>query len=138
MHPNADLKAFYESFDDGMKRYVEQSKKALTEASLKFGVSCWHKNEYESEAMWRLHSSECIAVESTIGQLHSSIKNQGNVIIENVRYMDFENDQIEKGYKHYGLFLKRKSFEHEKEVRAVLLLNGEGKGAGAFIRPSRS
>jgi hypothetical protein len=42
--------------------------------------------------------------------------------------MDFANDQIEKGHKHYGLFLKRKSFEHERELRATVLLKTEGRG----------
>jgi hypothetical protein len=98
------------------------------EASSKFGVSCWHKSEYESEAMWRLYSAECIAIESTIGQLQSSFRDERSIIIENVRYMDFENDSIEKGYKHYGLFLKRKSFEYEKEVRAIVLLNNDCRG----------
>src|ERR1700728_2712741 len=35
---------------------------------------------------------------------------------------------IEKGHQHNLLFIKRKSFEHEKEVRATLLLPEAGKG----------
>jgi hypothetical protein len=42
--------------------------------------------------------------------------------------MDFERDPIEKGHRRYRLFVKRKSFEHEKEVRATILLQQEGKG----------
>jgi hypothetical protein len=42
--------------------------------------------------------------------------------------MDFETDQVEKGHKHYGLFLKRKSFEHERELRVTILLKKEGQG----------
>jgi hypothetical protein len=42
--------------------------------------------------------------------------------------MDFENDPIETGHNHYGLFLKRKPFQHEREVRATILLGEEGKG----------
>lgn len=43
--------------------------------------------------------------------------------------MDFDQDPIEKGHKHYGLFIKRKCFEHQKEVRATILLQQEGQGA---------
>jgi hypothetical protein len=42
--------------------------------------------------------------------------------------MDFDHDPTEKGHKHYGLFIKRKCFEHEKEVRATILLPEAGRG----------
>jgi hypothetical protein len=130
LHPNANLQVFHEGFNANINRYIEKSKGAIREASLKFGVSCWHRNEYESEAMWRLYSAsgQGIAIESTVKQLHDSIIDKTNVHIDNIRYMDFEKDPIEKGHKHYGLFIKRKSFEHEKELRAIILLKEEGKG----------
>jgi len=43
--------------------------------------------------------------------------------------MDFDQDPIEQGHKHYGLFMKRKCFEREKEVRATILLQQDGQGA---------
>ena len=42
--------------------------------------------------------------------------------------MDFDADEIEKGHKHYGLFLKRKSFAHEQELRATIRLPTPGVG----------
>lgn len=103
---------------------------ASKKADKKFGISCWHKSEYESEAMWRLYSAsgQGIAIESTIKRLKDSLGNIKGLIIDSVRYMDFDNDPIEKGHRHYGLFIKRKSFEHEKELRATLLLSEEGQG----------
>jgi len=111
-------------------------KEAWREASRKFGVSCWHKSEYESEAMWKLYSTsgQGIAIESTIGQLTLSLKNIKGVIIDNVRYRDFDKDPVEKGHKHYRLFLKRKSFEYEKELRATVLLPNEKEGEGDYIK----
>jgi hypothetical protein len=49
--------------------------------------------------------------------------------VDRVRYMDFDQDTIEQGHKHYGPFMKRKCFEHEKEVRATILLQQDGQGA---------
>jgi hypothetical protein len=46
-----------------------------------------------------------------------------------VRYSNFESDPIEKGYKHYGLFQKRRSFDYERELRGTILLKEVGKGA---------
>lgn len=42
--------------------------------------------------------------------------------------MNFDADEIEKGHRHYGLFLKRKSFAHEQELRATILLPKPGSG----------
>jgi hypothetical protein len=108
----------------------ESFKKAFEEVRLKFGICCWHKNEVESEAMWNLYSASGhgIAIESTESQLRDSILDKENLVIADVRYVDFETDPIEKGHEHYGLFLKRKSFEHEKELRGTVLLKEVGKG----------
>ncbi len=96
----------------------------------KFGVSCWHEGEHESDAMWKLYSGggQGIAIESTVGQLRRALDIAEDFQIDRVRYMDFERDPIQKGYRHHRLFVKRKSFEHEKEVRGTILLQEEGKG----------
>jgi hypothetical protein len=100
------------------------------QVNAKFGVSCWHEGEHESDAMWKLYSGagQGIAIESTVGQLRGSLDITDGLQIDRVRYMDFERDPIEKGHRHYKLFVKRKSFEHEKEVRATIPLREKGKG----------
>jgi hypothetical protein len=42
--------------------------------------------------------------------------------------MDFDNDPIEKGHRHYASFIKRNEFQHEREMRANVLLKVFGKG----------
>jgi len=103
--------------------------------ALRVGVNCWHRSEHESDAMWKLYSSsnQCIAIESSILRLKASITDptlREQVSIGIVRYLDFENATLQEGFKHSGLFTKRKAFEHEKELRAVILdLPETGKGA---------
>lgn len=114
-------------------RYRENISKmegAWKEAMRQFGVSCWHMSEYESEALWRLYSSNGlgVAIESTVGQLQSSLEANSSLRIAEIRYEDFETAPITKGFKHYSLFIKRKSFEHEKELRATIKLTDPGKG----------
>jgi hypothetical protein len=72
------------------------------------GVSCWHINEHESEAMWQLYTAmgQGIAIESTKARLEGALGNDG-IIVDQVRYIDFESDEIEKGHKRYAGFLKR-------------------------------
>ena len=119
---------------DGLKNMLETLgiyKKVIK----KYGVSCWHKSEYESEAMWRLYSAsgQGIAIESTIEQLKLSLGKIEGLIIEPVRYRDFENASIEQGHKHNILFMKRESFEYEKELRAIICLPKEKEGDGDNI-----
>jgi hypothetical protein len=101
----------------------------LPEVNRKFGVSCWHINEHESEAMWQLYSAagQGIAIESTKARLEDALKGDG-IHVDHVRYMDFDTDEIEKRHQNYGFFLKRKSFVHEQELRATILLPAPGTG----------
>jgi hypothetical protein len=108
----------------------DRIRKGISEIRLKFGVNCWHKNEHESEAMWKLYaaSGQGIAVESTAIQLRDAIQDKVGLHIGDVHYADFATAPIEKNLVNYGLFFKRKSFEHEKELRATLPLKVPGKG----------
>jgi hypothetical protein len=119
-----------QSFDNVVDTFAERVRTAHKEAAAKFGVTCWHESEHESDAMWKLYSAsgQAVAIESTVGQLKASLGNRNGLVVERVRYMDFDRDPIEKGHRHYHLFIKRKCFDHEKEVRATILLPQEGKG----------
>lgn len=87
-------------------------------------INCWHMNEHESAAMWRLYlsSSEGIAVQSTYLKLRDSFIEDECVHLGVVKYIDYENEVFER----FGDILlspivhKRKSFEHEREVRALV------------------
>jgi len=119
-----------ELFDNILEKFAREVRGAHEEAAAAFGVCCWHKSEYESAAMWRLYSAsgQGIAIESTIGRLKASLGDTAGLQIDSVRYMDFDEDPIEKGHKHYALFIKRKCFEYEKELRATVLLPVKGEG----------
>jgi hypothetical protein len=117
-------------FDSLMEKFAGEIRGARATAISRFGVCCWHKSDYESAAMWKLYSAsgQGIAIESTVGRLKASLGDREDLIIDSVRYMDFDQDPIEKGQRHYGLFIKRKSFEYEKELRATVRLPEEGRG----------
>ena len=116
------------SLEDASKIHMQ----GLKEMIEKYGANCWHINEGESEAMWRLYGDAGaeIAIESTRERLEDAMRGSGpyRVHIEPVRYMDFDNDPIDKGHRHQLSFIKRRSFEHERELRAVVKLPEPGKG----------
>ncbi|MFZ2308516.1 MAG: hypothetical protein WAW34_14385 [Rhodoferax sp.] len=108
-------------------------------------INCWHLNDYESAAMWKLYltSNEGIAVQSTYSNLRKSIVDDREVFMGRVRYIDFQADQIGHTSSISDAFMfKRKSFEHEQEIRALVVkhpFDDQGKpdkpfGQGVSLR----
>ena len=90
-------------------------------------INPWHYNEYESAAMWSLYSHENagIAIQSTTRRLSECFKdnNEDNIWIGKVQYLDFSVDWMNEWKNLFQAFVtKRKSFEYEKEIRAVTCL----------------
>ena len=85
-------------------------------------INCWHMNEHESAAMWKLYlkSDEGIAVQSTYSKLRASITDAEQVFLGVVKYIDYETQGIDPGNILASFVHKRKSFEHEREIRAVI------------------
>lgn len=83
-------------------------------------INCWHISEYESDAMWKLYglSNQTIAIKTTYNQLNEALPN--NCITGCVKYIDYNKDWIPMGSHIYPFFRKRKSFEHEREFRALI------------------
>jgi hypothetical protein len=85
-------------------------------------INCWHMNEYESAAMWDLYvkSNDGIAIQTTFNRLSESFNKTDKIIyIGKVKYIDFDKEWIPEGNAYYPFVHKRKSFEHENEVRAI-------------------
>lgn len=86
-------------------------------------INCWHMNDYESAAMWRLYlqSSEGIAIKSTVSRFCESFRNSSkSVFVGRVEYIDYQKDMIPWGNILSSFLYKRASFSHENEVRAIL------------------
>jgi hypothetical protein len=84
-------------------------------------VSCWHANEHESEAMWRLYCGQGagVAVQTTYQKLVTSISDQPDVYIGCVKYIDYEHESIPEANAFAPAMHKRVAFAHEREVRLV-------------------
>lgn len=83
-------------------------------------VNCWHMNEEESAAMWSLYAktNRAIAVQSTYQHLRDCLDQ--NVYIGTVVYISYDKDNIPFGNLFWPFVHKRKSFEHERELRALV------------------
>ena len=83
-------------------------------------VSCWHMSDVESVAMWRLYAGEMkgIALKSSIGKIRGHLPTEGR--LRRVKYIDYG---IDKTLHLSPAYCKRKAFEYEQEVRAVIPRN---------------
>ena len=88
-------------------------------------VNCWHMSPYESAAMWKLYalSNESICIQTTYKKLRWCLDK--DVKIGMVKYIDYNKSWIPESNIYYPFFYKRKSFEHERELRAIQNLSNE-------------
>lgn len=86
-------------------------------------INCWHMSEHESAGMWNLYAKteEAICIQSSYSKLRGCLPN--NVKIGLVRYVDYTQNWIPESNLLAPFMYKRKSFEHEKELRAVINLS---------------
>jgi hypothetical protein len=84
-------------------------------------LNCWHLSEYESAAMWDIYQREGrgVAIRSTWGELKASLRTREPIAGGKVTYVDYVGLTV-SGTNVFDPFrYKRKSFEHEREVRLV-------------------
>jgi hypothetical protein len=103
-------------------------------------VSCWHVQEFESAAMWGLYArnGEGLAIRSTFERLIEAVPAYAgtqeqqldysitprclHVVAGLVDYIDFADERIALDIGQLP-YLKRRSFEHERELRLVCRAN---------------
>jgi hypothetical protein len=91
-------------------------------------INCWHINNNESDAMWRIYlkTNDGVAIQTNPMKLeYALIETQENICASKVRYIDYDTqvwyDKIEFPHRERSSFTpiihKRKEFQHESEFR---------------------
>src|SRR5207247_223935 len=96
-------------------------------------MNCWHMNEGESAAMWKLYTvtNESVCIQSTYRRLRDTLP-EDQFAVSVVHYIDYESEWLPEGNLMYPYVHKRRSFAHERELRALHFdppsstLRGEG------------
>jgi hypothetical protein len=99
---------------------------AISKQQIRFFIlNCWSMSDCESAALWKIYTNdnEGIALQSTFTRLTQSFNSEAidKVYIGKVKYIDYEKDWLPEGNLFYPLIHKRKSFQHENELRAVIV-----------------
>jgi hypothetical protein len=111
--------------DDEVEKYILRDVESNRMFRAHTFVNCWHANEHESAAMWRLYSQgrEAVCIQSTFERLASGLPPQTYAGL--VNYIDYETGEIPVGITPLGnvvnsFLSKRLSFAHEQEIRALV------------------
>jgi hypothetical protein len=85
-------------------------------------ISCWHISHWESTAMWKICApAKAVCIQSTFGKLKTALGSNVRGI-GLVSYIDYRIDQLAHNHPFWSrYFRKRKSFDFERELRAVHL-----------------
>jgi hypothetical protein len=119
--PRRSSRSEHGSSDDGRSRVL---------------VSCWHANETESAAMWRIYlkSDEGVALQTTAARLARAFESTDDELcIGGVRYLDYERERIDDREQLARFFCKRKAFEYEREVRVAWCASEPHSDPGRYI-----
>ena len=99
-------------------------------------ISCWHRNDFDSHAMWRIYCGpkEGVAIMTSYHKLSQRVNN--NYAMGLVQY---ENQDPIAGNLIAPFMQKRKAFLYEQEVRLVANLYGspDFRDETGKFRPSR-
>jgi len=85
-------------------------------------LNCWHLNDHESAAMWSLYSrkNDGVALQTTYAKLKESLIAE-KFFLGKVQYIDYERSELPDNHLLVPFIHKRESYEHEQEVRAVIM-----------------
>lgn len=135
----------YENFFFKSELILDEVPFDLTHVQERIFGSCWTKNR-ETDALWRIYShNKCgVRVRSTIEKLAHSIQQEfhksiaWSACIGEVRYVTLgelekyaqeysDEDFVAETGKFYkeSMFIKRREFEHEDEIRIILRVKEE-------------
>lgn len=122
-----------EEVEKNAQRLIREMEAAGTADREQTFISCWHESKYESEAMWKLYStsiSHALAIQTTVGATYAALGRSPDISIGRVKYLDYETSFASV---NGAFWRKRKSFEHEREVR-LLIQDHRQKTDGIAIR----
>ena len=92
-------------------------------------INCWHINDFENFAMWKVYSEEFgVCIQSTFGDLYKSFKDsewsfynkRKKIYIGEVNYIDWDKEFIRRDNAFWPFIHKRREFSYEQELRCII------------------
>ena len=116
---NASLRPqIYQAVPDRIQDALAYARQSMPRYTL---VNCWYSSDYDSNAMWKIYSGkgEGVAIKTDAASFVKSLGGEDDIFVGKVVYEDYETAFIPDINFLHPFLRKRKSFEYEKEVRAL-------------------
>ena len=125
----------YKQLSSANPQGKERTRQVNTFERLFVYLNCWHMNDHQSAALWKLYSEnkyETIAIQTTFGKFKSEIEDKwprDGISISKVKYdpenagkpiEDLPGGRVFTSLGWEDIIYKRKSFVHEEELRAFI------------------
>ncbi len=124
-------KSFPKDEREEREKTIRQNVNFFTNMRPMLCASCWHENKTESAAMWNLYigSGQGLAIRTTFAKLKKAFKpSKITVSAGMVKYVDYDTHNLNPtNIFNFGI-LKRNSFEHERELRALIMDDTDSAG----------
>lgn len=118
--PGVDISLSSEEVEAEAQRLLREMEAGGSARRRMTYVSCWHESDHESDALWARYGGDgsgAVAIRTTAGQLNEALGDDPGIHIGRVQYLDFSR---EFAGPNDAFFRKRRSFRHEREVRALI------------------
>jgi hypothetical protein len=131
--------AFPKNYHDPAIRAIMDYLQNIVHHTNIIGVNCWYMGPYQSAAMWKLYAqgNAGIAIQSTFKRLADSFRGvHEDIYLGRVEYIDYEVDTVRSDQDNVLTYLlhKRKSFEYEQELRALVFLPADSSAHEDYIK----
>ncbi|KAA0091761.1 hypothetical protein CIW54_01460 [Paraburkholderia sp. T12-10] len=112
-----------------MVEMLTKSDQAHEEMLKRHFVNCWHMNEHENFAMWKVYSEPFgVCVQSTYESLincfndneYGFYRKANKVYIGEVKYVDWDSYVIPRDNGFWPLMHKKREFGYERELRCIV------------------
>jgi hypothetical protein len=139
-HEQPDLEPYKPLTDVQVRELIAMQNASPKRMRRFLHISCWHMNEQESFAMWKIYtaSTDSVCIQTTFSKLANALPN--NCYLGKVTYLDYFRDLIPGGNAFYPVMHKRHHFDYEQEVRAIVCnlddqaAHGENPPTGVSVR----
>jgi hypothetical protein len=136
----AEMASRYEDKEtfDKIKELNKRSREYVKEQRTGTFVNSWHQQDHESVAMWSqyIRGADGIAVQSSYARLIDAMADYKDfgVFVGLIGYLDYATEAIPLDNLLHAYMHKRRSFEHERELRALIWTYQHGKNDGIKYR----
>lgn len=96
-------------------------------------INSWHMNTHESAAMWKLYAqtNEAVCIQTNYANLRNALPQIFKIYQMN--YVDYTSNYIPEYHPLTPFVFKRKSFEHENELRAIIDMEAADNDLHSFL-----